>query len=148
MKTLLEFLNEAKSSSRFELANDLVADDVRKAIAKAKSKKMWDAAWETLKEWLDKNATLIEPTEANYNPNEYHILLYKGTGGRREWNGWCHIRYKSTEDDKCYGMGWGTSEVLQNWIDTSAYDGITGELRYFDHNPNVRNITDIFLYKL
>lgn len=36
MKTLSEFLNEAKSS-RFELANDLVADDVRKAITKAKS---------------------------------------------------------------------------------------------------------------
>ena len=39
MKTLLEFLNEAKSN-RFELANDLVDDNVRKTIAKAKSKKM------------------------------------------------------------------------------------------------------------
>lgn len=140
-------MNEAKSS-RFELANDLVDDNVRKNIAKAKSKKMWDAAWETLKEWLDKNATLIEPTEANYNPNEYHILLYKGTGGGNAHKGWCHICYKSTENDKCYIMGWNVSEVLQNWIDTSAYDGITGKLRYFDNNPNVRNITDIFLYKL
>jgi hypothetical protein len=147
MKTLLEFLNEAKSS-RFEMANDLVADDVRKAIAKAKSAKMWTDAWEMLKEWLDKNATPVEPTEANYNSNEYHILLYKGTGGGRAHRGSCHICYKSTEDDKCYGMGWDVSEVLQNWEDTSAYDGITGKLRYFDHNPNVRNITDIFLYKL
>lgn len=147
MKTLLEFLNEAKSN-RFELANDLVADNVRKAIAKVKSEKMWNDAWEMLKEWLDKNATLIEPTEANYNSNEYHILLYKGTDGARHHKGSCHICYKSTENDKCYDMGWGTSEVLQNWADTSAYDGITGKLRYFDHNPNVRNITDIFLYKL
>lgn len=140
-------MNEAKSS-RFELANDLVDDNVRKTIAKAKSKKMWDAAWETLKEWLDKNATSIEPTEANYNPNEYHILLYKGTGGGNSHKGWCHICYKSTENDKCYQMGWNVGEVLQNWIDASTFDGITGQLRYFDHNPNVRNITDIFLYKL
>ena len=45
-------------------------------------------------------------------------------------------------------MGWNISKAIQVWTDTSAYDGITGKLRYFDHNPNVRNITDIFLYKL
>ena len=45
-------------------------------------------------------------------------------------------------------MGWNVGEVLQNNIDTSVYDGITGKLRYFDNNPNVRSITDIFLYKL
>ena len=81
-------MNEAKSS-RFELANDLVADDVRKAIAKVKSAKMWTDAWEMLKEWLDKNATSIEPTEANYDSSKYHILLYKGTGGGRANKGSC-----------------------------------------------------------
>ena len=130
------------------MANNLVDDNVRKAIAKVKSAKMWTDAWEMLKEQLDKNATSIEPTEANYDSSKYHILLTKGIGGAKHYKGSCHICYKSTEDDKCYGMGWNVGEVLQNWADTSAYDGITGELRYFDHNPNVRNITDIFLYKL
>lgn len=151
MKTLKEYIYEAKQPKQWELANDMIPNDIRKALQSSKSKDDWNKAWFELKEWLDANATSVNATEADYksDPKKYYILLTAGTGGSKDYNGRRTIRYKSTLNDETYVMTWNSrGQIGQAHDGSNDFDGITGQLRYLDHNASIRNITDGYLYEL